>query len=82
MAVDFDLLASGASSLVDGAAADPPDLLDPARDRQAKVEAAIDEVRNKLGKDSIAKGRGLLSRRRVSNPVPAKTPRRATPPSR
>ncbi len=78
----FRLIGVGASALTDGAAADPPDLLDPARGRQAKVEAAIDEVRSKLGKDAILKGRGLQSEQRVNSPAPTKAPKRATPPSR
>ena len=44
---------------MDGALADPPDLVDPARDRAARVERAIDQVREKLGKDAIGKGLGL-----------------------
>jgi DNA polymerase IV len=55
----FRLIGVGASDLVDGALADPPDLVDPARERQAKVERAIDAVRAKLGDAAIRKGRGL-----------------------
>ena len=55
----FRLIGVGASELVDGALADPPDLLDPERARQAKVEQAIDRVRAKLGEDAIRKGRGM-----------------------
>jgi hypothetical protein len=35
--------------------------LDPDRDRQARVEKAIDTVRARLGVDAIGKGRGLTS---------------------
>ncbi len=56
----FRLIGIGAASLVDGALADPPDLLNPERDRQAKVEEAMDAVRAKLGDDAIRKGRGHL----------------------
>jgi len=55
----FRLIGIGASDLVDGALADPPDMLDPERERQAKVEHAIDAVRAKLGDAAIRKGRGL-----------------------
>jgi DNA polymerase IV len=55
----FRLIGIGASGLVDGILADPPDLLNPDRDRQARVEEAIDAVRAKLGDDAIRKGRGL-----------------------
>ena len=58
----FRLIGVGASELVEGALADPPDLLDPERARQAKVEQAIDSVRAKLGQDAIRKGRGLAPR--------------------
>ena len=55
----FRLIGVGAGDLVDGALADPPDLLDPLRQRQAQVEHAIDRVRAKLGDDAIRKGRAL-----------------------
>jgi DNA polymerase-4 len=57
----FRLIGIGAADLVDGALADPPNLLDPDRDRQARVEKAIDTVRARLGVDAIGKGRGLTS---------------------
>ena len=57
----FRLIGIGASDLGPGDLADPPDLLDPERDRRGKVEAAMDEVRAKLGRDAIRKGRGLLA---------------------
>jgi DNA polymerase-4 len=55
----FRLIGVGAAELVDGALADPPDLLDPAKAKRAQVERAIDRVRDKLGGDAIRKGRGL-----------------------
>jgi DNA polymerase IV len=57
----FRLIGIGASELVDGELADPPSLLDPDRDRQARVEKAIDAVRARLGDSAIGKGRGLVS---------------------
>jgi len=55
----FRLIGIGAADLVDAALADPPDLFDPARAQGAKVEAAIDAVRAKLGDTAINKGRAL-----------------------
>jgi DNA polymerase-4 len=40
------------------------DLADPGAAQRRKVEAAIDAVRAKLGKDSIGKGRGIEVKRR------------------
>jgi DNA polymerase-4 len=56
----FRLIGIGTSDLADGALADPPNLLDPDRDRQARVEKAIDAVRARLGEEAIGKGRGLV----------------------
>jgi len=53
----FRLIGVGAHDLVDAAQADPPDLLDPARLRQSRVERAIDQVRAKLGERAIRRGR-------------------------
>ncbi len=58
----FRLIGIGAADLVDSALADPPDLLNPDRGRQAKVEEAMDAVRAKLGDGAIGKGRGLTNR--------------------
>ena len=55
----FRLIGVGASDLGDEELADPPQLLDPGRERRAEVERAIDAVRAKLGDDSIRKGRAL-----------------------
>jgi DNA polymerase-4 len=55
----FRLIGVGASDLGDKELADPPQLLDPGRERGAEVERAIDAVRAKLGDDSIRKGRAL-----------------------
>ena len=59
----YRLIGIGAAELTDGATADPPDLFDPERQRRERVERAIDEVREKLGKDAILKGLGLPTRR-------------------
>ncbi|MEM7222791.1 MAG: DNA polymerase IV [Pseudomonadota bacterium] len=71
----FRLIGVGASDLVDGAQADPPDLLEPERERRAKVEEVIDQVREKLGRDAIMKGRSL-----ARDKVPSSTPPEAKPP--
>ena len=55
----YRLIGVGVAALGSADGADPPDLLDPAAGRRARVERAVDEVRRKLGRSSIAKGRGL-----------------------
>ncbi|MGO1117170.1 DNA polymerase IV [Rhodovibrionaceae bacterium A322] len=55
----FRLIGIGLSDLKAGKLADPPDLLDPRRDKRKKIEEAMDKVRNKLGSDVIKKGRSL-----------------------
>lgn len=55
----FRLIGVGCHELLAGEDADPPELLESGRSKAKKVEAAIDAVRAKLGKDSIAKGRGF-----------------------
>ena len=59
----FRLIGVGGGELVDGAEADPPDLLNPVREKDRKVERVIDAVRAKLGKKAIGKGRGMEKRR-------------------
>jgi DNA polymerase-4 len=56
----FRLIGVGATDLVEAAAADPPDLGDPDAERRKKVEQTIDKLREKLGRDAIRKGRGLV----------------------
>jgi len=56
----FRLIGVGGADLSDAATADPPDLFDPEANKRRKVEQAMDEVRAKLGKDAITKGRGLV----------------------
>jgi DNA polymerase IV len=55
----FRLIGVGSHDLAAAAEADPPDLLDPRAERQARVEKLIDEVRAKSGEDAIGRGRGL-----------------------
>ncbi|MCZ4280355.1 DNA polymerase IV [Kiloniella laminariae] len=55
----FRLLGVGGSDLVSAEFADPPDLLDPEKEKRKKIEKALDAVRNKLGQESIIKGRSF-----------------------
>ncbi|MCZ6523686.1 MAG: DNA polymerase IV [Alphaproteobacteria bacterium] len=55
----FRLIGVGVGTLVSGAEADPPDLLDPGATRRAEVERAIDAVRARHGARAIGKGRGV-----------------------
>lgn len=55
----FRLIGVGAADLTASDEADLPDLLDPARNKRVKIEMAMDQVRDKLGEDSIVKGRAL-----------------------
>ena len=56
----FRLIGIGTGDFTDAELADPPDLLTSVRERQARVEAAIDLVRDKLGPEAIRRGRGLV----------------------
>ncbi len=60
----YRLIGIGVGDLRDAAEADPLDLGDPGAQQRRKVEAAIDAVRAKMGKASIAKGRGFEAKRR------------------
>ena len=55
----FRLIGVGLSGLCSEADADPPDLADPDLQKRQQVERAIDAVREKLGRNSIGKGRAL-----------------------
>jgi DNA polymerase-4 len=57
----FRLIGAGVSDLADGAEADPPNLLEPERAHAARVEQAIDRVRDKLGPEAIVKGRAFTA---------------------
>jgi DNA polymerase-4 len=56
----FRLLGVGTADFVDAAHADPPDLADPDAVRRKKVEQTMDQLRDKLGKSAIRKGRGWI----------------------
>lgn len=55
----FRLIGVGLSNFTDPREADPPDLADPDAAHRKRIEQVMDEVRGKLGKDAITKGRGL-----------------------
>lgn len=55
----YRLLGVGGSDIGSADEADIPDLADPDRDKTAKLERVMDEIREKLGRDAIVKGRSL-----------------------
>ncbi len=55
----YRLLGVGLANLCEDTFADQPDLLNKEADRRADAERAMDRLRDKFGKDSIAKGRGF-----------------------
>lgn len=55
----YRLLGIGAETLTDPKDADIPDLADPDRSKQARIEKVMDDIRQKLGRDSVIKGRSL-----------------------
>ncbi|MEM7172277.1 MAG: DNA polymerase IV [Pseudomonadota bacterium] len=59
----FRLIGVGCADLCDAHLADPPDLLDPDKGKRRKVEQTIDKVRDRLGKNSIVKGRAFKGKK-------------------
>ena len=55
----FRLIGVGMSGFADAADADRPDLADPDLARRAALERTMDNLRDRFGKTSIAKGRGF-----------------------
>lgn len=55
----YRLIGIGASNLVSPEQADPPDLIEPKRNRRATAEKTMDKLRTRYGKDAIIKGRTL-----------------------
>ena len=49
----------GLSNLAPAAEADPASLIDPASDKRAAAERAMDKIRAKFGGEAVGKGRGL-----------------------
>ena len=57
--VRFRLLGVGLANLAPAAEADPSSLIDPANDKRASAERAMDAIRAKFGGKAVGKGRGL-----------------------
>ncbi len=55
----FRLIGIGVTTLCPGMDADPADLADPDAVQRARAERAVDQVREKFGRDAIGKGRAL-----------------------
>ncbi len=55
----YRLLGIGGADLGAADEADIPDLADPDRDKAAKLERVMDEIREKLGRKAVQKGRSL-----------------------
>ncbi len=55
----YRLLGVGISSLTAGDVADQPNLLDPAAERRAKAERAMDSLKEKFGTEAIKLGRAI-----------------------
>jgi len=55
----FRLIGIAADALVEGLAADPPTLFDRELDRPGRLEHVMDQIRAKLGDQSVRLGRGL-----------------------
>ena len=64
----YRLIGVGVTDLADARIADQPDLFDRAPARHAAVERALDSVRERFGKGSIGKGRGLKPLTAKSHP--------------
>ena len=55
----FRLIGIGISNYVPAAECDPPDLADPGSFRRKEIERTMDSVRQRFGRDAIAKGRNF-----------------------
>jgi len=73
----FRLIGAGLGNLAPAAGEETPDLFSGARARTARLEAAMDEVRDRFGAAALAKGRGFSPR-----PGPAPRRSRARPDTR
>jgi DNA polymerase-4 len=71
------LIGVGADLLVDGSEADLPTLFDDERGRPRRLEQTIDEIRGRLGDDSVRRGRDLtrLGERSAAHVAPHAVPR-------
>jgi DNA polymerase IV len=59
----FRLLGVGITNLAPADGADPASLIDPAGDKRAAAERAMDKIRAKFGGEAVGKGRGLRGKR-------------------
>ncbi len=59
--IAYRLIGVGAGLLVDAGIADPPTLFDAELGRSRRLEHAIDDIRTRLGDDSVRRGRALPS---------------------
>ena len=59
----YRLIGVGVAGFAPAAEADPPDLADPDAGRRARIEHAVDRLRDRFGDAAIGKGRGLARRR-------------------
>ncbi|MCZ6590034.1 MAG: DNA polymerase IV [Alphaproteobacteria bacterium] len=66
----FRLIGIGVATLKPASEADPPDLADPDLSQRKRVENIIDDVRDRMGSNAIARGRGLAL------PAQRKSPRK------
>ncbi|MGC6485215.1 MAG: DNA polymerase IV [Candidatus Puniceispirillales bacterium] len=55
----YRLIGIGVDLLEDDAAADPPDLADPGKEKRQQIETAMDRLHDRFGDQSIIKGRRL-----------------------
>ncbi len=74
----YRLIGVGVSALAPAAMADPVDLADPGALHRKRVEGAIDAVRAKLGRNAIAKGRGLARVEGINHGQSGRSSRSAT----
>jgi DNA polymerase-4 len=64
----FRLIGVGADALVEDFTADPPTLFDRELDWPRRIEHAMEQIRTRLGDQSVRLGRGLPSRRHRGTP--------------
>ncbi len=55
----YRLLGIGLSDLVDGVEADPPDLIEPKREKEKAAAEAMERVRARFGTAAIVSGKSL-----------------------
>jgi DNA polymerase IV len=74
-ATNFRLIGVGIDAFADSHAADPPTLFDRELDRPRRIEYAMDQIRGKLGVESVRFGRDLpRTNATESSPISRKQP--------